>query len=97
MIKFFADPKEFLIFLEVFDATVHGDKSKSDLQNFTSLKGLPTDDAPVKMKSLPFADRKHEEALRLLMKRCGRKQVITSSNVEAMIKLPTIISVKYTR
>ena len=82
--KNFLGPKEFFTFLEEFDATVNRDKSISDVQKFTYLKGFHTGSAPATAKGLPLAERNYGEALGLLKEKYGNKQVIVNSHMRTI-------------
>ena len=89
--QFSGDATEWKAFIEAFDATVHARTDISYIEKFTYLKGFLTDGALQTIEGLPLTNDNYENAREILQKRYGNPQLIVSSRMNSLLKLPKIL------
>ena len=77
-------------FIESFDATIHDRVDITDIEKFTYLRGLLRGSALQSIEGMPLTNHNYNSAKELLEKRSSNPQLIVSSHMNALIKLPRI-------
>ena len=90
--SFDGDITQWTSFWESFSSTIHECSSLADIDKFKYLQQALKGHAAETIAGLPISNRNYHEALELLQKRYGNKQIIISKYVETLIGLPTIES-----
>ena len=88
--KFAGDPKDYRPFRDSYDVSVHNRDDISIVEKFTYLKSYLVEDAAKSIKGLSLTERNYKEALEILERRYGNKQVIVNSHMEELIKINSI-------
>ena len=95
--EFWGDPKDYRAFWEAFEVAV-GNKTKlSKVSKFTYLKKYLAGDAATSIRGLELTDANYDEAVAILKKRFGNKQVIIRSHMEDLTHLPGVTEEKDTK
>ncbi len=83
---------EWLLFWESFDSAVHKNSGLSNVDKFNYLKSLLVGPAQGVIAGLALTGPNYQQAIELLRKRFGNWQVVISSHMEALTKIPKIAS-----
>ena len=87
--RFSGDPTKWQTFYDSFKTSVHV-SSLSDVQKFSYLIGYLEGDALNSISGLAPTSQNYTQALDLLQKRFGNPQIIISSHINTLVKLPAI-------
>ena len=91
--KFSCVPKAWQSFWDSFSAAVHSNTAIHDVDKFNYLKGLLESPALSAITGLTLTDSNYEVAVDLLKQRFGNKQLVISAHMEALLQLPTALSI----
>ena len=83
----------FQSFWDSFNAAVHENKSLEDITKFNYLKSFLQGPALSSINGLSLTAENYEEAVKLLIKRYGNKQVLISAHIEKLLNLTPVISI----
>ena len=97
IVRFGGNPKEYRAFFDAFNVAVGKISSISDIEKFTYLRSYVIGEAADAIKGLETTEKNYMEALDILEKRFGNKQVIVNCHVDALIKLPAVIGANNTK
>ena len=90
--KFHGNPIEWYPFWESFESAVHKNSNLSGVDKFNFLKSLLTGIAQSVVTGLALTSANYEKAVELLKRRFGNRQVVISSHMEALTKIPKVAS-----
>ncbi|XP_020611283.1 uncharacterized protein LOC110049797 [Orbicella faveolata] len=93
MKRFNGRPTEWQAFIDCFDSAVHSNPKLSNREKMSYLKSLFEGPAAASIKGLPLTSEKYILARKILEERYGNKQLIISSHVDNLLKLPVVSSV----
>ena len=85
--KFSGDPQKFQGWWDEFDSLIH-QNDLSEIDKFHYLKSLLTGDALNTISGLPPTSQNYKHALDILSERYGRKEMVISSHMESILKIP---------
>ena len=88
--KFHGDPKKYRAFRDSFDIIAKNNKGLPDIEKFTYLRSYLAGDALRLQAGLALTTDNYEVALELIERRYGSKQVVISSYMDSLYKLPPI-------
>ena len=89
---FNGDATEWRTFIEAFDATIHARIDITNIEKFTYLKGFLNGSALQTIDGLPLVNDNYVNARDMLQKRYGNPQLIVSSRMNSLFKLPKIVN-----
>ena len=89
---FNGDATEWRTFIEAFDATIHARIDKTNIEKFTYLEGFLNGSALQTIDGLPLINDNYVNARDMLQKRYGNPQLIVSSRMNSLLKLPKIVN-----
>ena len=75
-------------FWESFESAVHKNPNLSSVDKFNYLKSLLTGTAQSSAAGLALTSANYEKAVDLLKQRFGNRQIVISSHIEVLTKLP---------
>lgn len=88
-LKYFSgEPSRWLTFWDSFRSAVHETPDLHNTDEFNYLKSLPKVSAAATIAGLPLTDGNYNSAVGLLTNRFGNEQMIISSRMDALLKLP---------
>ncbi|XP_068761955.1 uncharacterized protein [Montipora capricornis] len=90
--KFHGNRIEWYPFGESFESAVHKNSNLSGVDKFNYLKSLLTGIAQSVVTGLALTSANYEKAVELLKRRFGNRQVVISSHMEALTKIPKVAS-----
>ncbi|XP_068670957.1 uncharacterized protein [Montipora foliosa] len=90
--KFHGNPIEWYPFWESFESAVHKNSNLSGVDKFNYLKSLLTGITQSVVTGLALTSANYEKAVELLKRRFGNRQVVISSHMEALTKIPKVAS-----
>lgn len=79
-----------MTFWDSFRSAVHENPELHDIDKFNYLKSLLKGSAAATIAGLPLTDGNYKSSIELLTNRFGNKQVIISSHMDALLKLPSL-------
>ena len=79
-------------FWESFESAVHKNSNLSGVDKFNYLKSLLTGIAQSVVTVLALTSANYEKTVELLKRRFGNRQVVISSHMEALTKVPKVAS-----
>ena len=85
--KFSGDPKKYVTFRDAFDVAVLKNEYLSDGEKFTYLRSYLSGEAARLIAGMSMTNNNFKEALDLMEKRFGNKQIIINSHMEALMKI----------
>ena len=91
--KFHGNPMQWYPFWESFESAVHKNPNLSSVDKFNYLKSLLTDTAQSSVAGLALTSANYEKAVDLLKQRFGNRQMVISSHIEVLTKLPKVESI----
>ncbi|KAL9969544.1 hypothetical protein ACROYT_G021769 [Oculina patagonica] len=91
--KFYGNPIDWYPFWECFESAVHRNTALSGVDKFNYPNSLLVGSAAHVIAGLTLTSANYEKAVDLLKKRFGNRQVIISSHMEALTKIPKITSI----
>jgi hypothetical protein len=87
--KFSGDPKKWISWWDSFDSVIH----KNDLSNvdkFNYLRSLLMGDALSAIAGLSPSNENYKNAIEILTERFGKKVIVISSHMDAILKIPVL-------
>ena len=90
--QFDGQPCEWQAFWDSFKCAIHENPGLSDVDKFNYLKSLLEKSAAATIEGLSLTESNYEIAIELLQQRFGDKQVIISSHMDSLLKLPQLRS-----
>ena len=93
MKKFNSRPTEWQAFIDCFDSAVHSNPKLGNLDKMNYLKSLVEGPAAAAIKGLSLTWENYSSARKILEDRYGNKQLIISSHMDNVLKLPVVSSV----
>ena len=91
--KFHGNPIEWYPFWESFESAVHKNPNLSGVDKFNYLKSLLVETAQKVVAGLALTSANYEKAVELLRARFGNRQIVISSHMEALTRIPKIMSI----
>ena len=91
--KFHGNPIEWYPFWESFESAVHENPNLSGVDKFNYLKSLLVGTAQNVVAGLALTSANYEKAVELLQARFGNRQIVISSHMEALTRIPKIMSI----
>ena len=91
--KFHGNPLHWYPFWESFESAVHKNPNLSSVDKFNYLKSLLTGTAQSSVAGLALTSANYEKAVDLLKQRFGNRQMVISSHIEVLTKLPKVESI----
>lgn len=91
--KFHGNPIEWYPFWESFESAVHKNPNLSTVDKFNYLKSLLMGTAQSVITGLALTSANYDKAVELLKKRFGNRQIVISSHMEALTKIPKITEI----
>lgn len=91
--KFHGNPIEWYPFWESFESAVHKNPNLSAVDKFNYLKSLLMGTAQSVITGLALTSANYDKAVELLKKRFGNRQIVISSHMEALTKIPKITEI----
>ena len=88
--KFSGEVEQWQTFWDQFQSAIHTKESLSDIDKFTYLKNLLTDTASDCISGLSLTSQNYKEAIDILKERYANPQIIISTHMEALVKLPYV-------
>ena len=79
-----------MTFWDSFRSAVHENPELHNIDKFNYLKSLLKGSAAATIAGLPLTDGNYKSAIELLTNRFGNKQVIISSHMDALLRLPSL-------
>ena len=95
--KFYGNHIDWYPFWESFESAVHRNSSLSGVDKFNYLKSLLGGSAAHVIAGLTLTNANYEKAIDLLKQRFGNRQLVISSHMEALTKIPRITAVHEVR
>ncbi|XP_068757290.1 uncharacterized protein [Montipora capricornis] len=86
--KFGGNETEYQAFWDSFDAAIHSNETLSDIEKLNYLRSFLEGPAMATIAGLALTKNNYKVAVDLLRDRYGNKQVIISSHMESLLKLP---------
>ena len=90
--KFHGNPIDWYPFWESFESAAHKNSNLSGGDKFNYLKSLLTGIAQSVVTGLALTSANYEKAVELLKRRFGNRQVLISSHMQALTKIPKVAS-----
>ena len=91
--KFHGNPIEWYPFWESFESAVHKNPNLSGVDKFNYLKSLLVGTAQNVVAGLALTSANYEKAVELLQARFRNRQIVISSHMEALTRIPKIMSI----
>ena len=91
--KFHGNPIHWYPFWESFESAVHKNPNLSSVDKFNYLQSLLTGTARSTIAGLALTSANYEKAVGLLKQRFGNRQMVISSHMEVLTKLPRVESI----
>ena len=91
--KFHGNPIHWYPFWESFDSAVHKNPNLSSVDKFNYLQSLLTGTARSAIAGLALTSANYKKAVGLLKQRFGNRQIVISSHIEVLTKLPKVESI----
>ena len=91
--KFHGNPMQWYPFWESFESAVHKNPNLSSVDKFNYFKSPLTGTAQSSVAGLALTSANHEKAVDLLKQRFGNRQMVISSHIEVLTKLPKVESI----
>ena len=88
--SFEGDPLKWRSFIETFHAAVDSQDNITDIEKFTYLKGQLEGPAADCISGFSLTSQNYQEAKQLLEERFGNQQLIISSHMNELLKLPKL-------
>ena len=93
MKKFNGRPTEWQAFIDCFDSAVHSSPKLGNINKMNYLKSLVEGPATAAIKGLSLASENYSSARKILEDRYENKQLIITSHLDNLLKLPVFSSV----
>ena len=93
MKKFNGRPTEWQAFIDCFDSAIHSNPKLGDIDKMNYLRSLVEGPAASAIKGLSSTSENYQSAREILEQRYGNKQLIISSHMDNLLKLPVVSSV----
>ena len=88
--KFGGNHAEYQSFWDSFDAAIHSNESLNDIEKLNYLRSYLEGPAAATITGLALTKENYKIAVDLLRERYGNKQVIISSHMDSLLKLPRV-------
>ena len=88
--KFGGNHAEYQAFWDSFDSAIHSNETLSDIEKLNYLRSFLEGPAVATIAGLALTKDNYKVAVDLLRERYGNKQVIISSHMESLLKLPRV-------
>ena len=88
--KFGGNHAEYQSFWDSFDATIHSNESLNDIEKLNYLRSYLEGPAAATITGLALTKENYRIAVDLLRERFGNKQVIISSHMDSLLKIPRV-------
>ncbi|XP_070567303.1 uncharacterized protein [Ptychodera flava] len=79
---------EWVSFYDTFKSSVHNDSSLENIQKFTYLRSVLTDEAARTISGLALTNSNYDHALELLIERYGQNHLIIDAHMTALWQIP---------
>ena len=93
MKNFNGRPTEWQAFIDCFDSAVHLNPKLGNIDKMNYLKSLVEGPAAAAIKGLSLTSENYNSARKILKDRYGNKQLIISSHMDNLLKLPVVSSI----
>ena len=90
--RFTGDITAWSTFWETFESSIHQNTSLSNIDKFNYLSSLLESSAADAISGLAITSNNYEEAISVLKRRFGNKQLIISRHMDALLNLETVTS-----
>ena len=90
--RFTGDITAWSTFWETFESSIHQNTSLSNIDKFNYLSSLLESSAADAISGLAITSNNYEEAISVLKRRFGNKQLIISKHMDALLNLETVSS-----
>ena len=90
MKRFNGRSTEWQAFIDCFDSAVHSNPKLSNIDKMNYLRSLVEGPAAAAIKGLPLISENYTSAREILEQRYGNKQLIISSHMDNLLKLPVV-------
>lgn len=87
--KFKGDIVNFSSFWDIYESTIHTNKSLSSIDKYNYLKSYLEGEAARAIAGLPLTDANYEVAVTILKQRYGNKQQVISAHMDELLNIPT--------
>ena len=87
--KFSGDPKKWISWWDSFDSVIHKN-DLSSVDKFNYLRALLTGDALSAISGLSPSNENYKNAIEILTERFGKKVIVISSHMDAILKIPVL-------
>ena len=87
--KFSGDPKKWQQWWDCFESVIHTN-DLSNVDKFNYLRSLLTGDALNAISGMSSTNENYDSAIQILTERFGKKVVVISSHMDALMKLPVL-------
>ena len=91
--KFSGDPTTWTPFWDSFESAIHQNPDLSDIDKFNYLQSLVEHSVAEAIAGLILSSSNYGEAITVLKKRFGNKQLLINKHMEALLSLPAVTSV----
>ena len=95
--SFNGDPTQWISFWDSFKSSINENNLLANVEKMKYLQNSLSGDAAETIAGLPITNENYVEALELLEKRFGNKQIIISRHIENLMDLPRISSIEHIR
>ena len=95
--KYSGDPKMWQTWWDGFNSSIHENEDLTDIDRFNYLRSLLQGPAAHAILGLGLSAENYGEAIEILKARFGKKLVVISSHMDALMKTPSIKSIHDTR
>ncbi|XP_070554752.1 uncharacterized protein [Ptychodera flava] len=79
---------EWVSFYDTFKSSIHNDKNLENIQKFTYLRSVLTDEAARTISGLALTNSNYDHALELLIERYGQNHLIIDAHMTALWQIP---------
>ena len=90
--KFTGNHVEYQAFWDSFEAAIHTNESLNDIEKLNYLRTYLEGPAAATIAGLALTKENYATAVELLRDRYGNKQMIISSHMDSMLKIPRVVS-----
>ena len=95
--SFNGDPTQWISFWDSFKSSIDENTSLANVEKMKYLQNSLSGDAAETIAGLPITNDNYDEAVKLLEKRFGNKQIIISRHIENLMDLAKISSIEEIR
>jgi hypothetical protein len=91
--KFRGDPTSWTTFWDTFESSIHKNPNLSSIDKFNYLSSLLEGAAADSVAGLTLTNANYEEALKILKKRFGNKQLVINKHMDILLNLQAVTSI----